>query len=230
MCNFTSWWSGRWRVCVGPRVCGRHWGRPAGIWAGGFQWVHWHSAGTSYYAWRAVGQVNSKIFQLFFISWKHKCFKVKQYLFDLQQKSSIKYPPGESYSVPPWGSGQWGCAIGARAVSSSAGCCSCSRPQLRPCLPPLPSPASCRIKQGQINSSNTHKCTDMGEQCTHTHNIAALHKTHAKIIRISIWLLRHDDALLRLQSHQSKTTAAFVLLGLTVSMLKWDILTALFWH
>ncbi len=33
----------------------------------------------------------------------------------------------------------------------------------------------------------------------HTHSSAALHKTHAMIIRISIWLLWHVGALLRLQ-------------------------------
>lgn len=142
---------------------------------------------------------------------------------------NIKCPPGESYYVPPQGSEQWGCPVWARAVSFSAGCYSCSRPQLRPWLPPLPLPASCKIRQGQINSSNTHK--HRYGWTMHTHSSAALHKTHAMIIRISICLLWHDGALLRLQcavlhphcTHQCKTTAAFVLSTLTPLMLSWGI-------
>ncbi len=65
----------------------------------------------------------------------------------------------------------------------------------------------------------------------HTHSSAALHKTHAMIIRISIWLLWHVGALLRLQcavlhqhcTHQCTTTDAFVLSALTPLMLSWGI-------
>ncbi len=65
----------------------------------------------------------------------------------------------------------------------------------------------------------------------HTHSSAALHKTHAMIIHISIWLLWHVGALLRLQcavlhqhcTHQCTTTDAFVLSAITPLMLSWGI-------